>query len=53
MANHSSSFAWRRPWTEDPGQAPTVHRVAKSRTQLSDGSCMQAPCPESGFICAC
>ena len=30
-----------------------VHRVAKSWIQLSDGSCMQAPCPESGFICAC
>ena len=31
----------------------TVQSVAKSRTQLSDGSCIQAACRESGFICAC
>ena len=29
MAIHSSILAWKIPWTE-------VHRVAKSRTQLSD-----------------
>ena len=35
MATYSSILAWRTPWKEEPGGA-TVHRVAKSRTQLSD-----------------
>ena len=34
MASHSSTLAWRIPWTEEPGTA--VHGVAKSRTGLSD-----------------
>ena len=29
MAPHSSTLAWKIPWTEEPG-------VAKSRTRLSD-----------------
>ena len=33
MAAHSSSLAWRIPWTEELG---TVHGVAKSQTQLSN-----------------
>ena len=33
MATHSS-IAWRIPWTEEPGGQATVHRVAKSQTQL-------------------
>ena len=32
MAPHSSTLAWKIPWTEEP----EVHGVAKSRTQLSD-----------------
>ena len=32
MAPHSSSFAWKIPWTEEP----VVHGVAKSWTRLSD-----------------
>ena len=35
MGNHASILAWRIPWTEEPG-GPTVHRVAKSQTQLKD-----------------
>ena len=35
IATHSSILAWRIPWTEELGE-PTVHRVAKSWTQLSD-----------------
>ena len=31
MAPHSSTLAWRIPWTEEPGRLQ-----AKSRTQLSD-----------------
>ena len=31
MATHSSTLAWKIPWTEEP-----VHGVTKSRTGLSD-----------------
>ena len=37
MATHSSILAQRIPWTEEPGRT-TVHRVAKSQTQLSDSA---------------
>ena len=30
MATHSSTLAWKIPWTEEPGGL-TVHGVAKSR----------------------
>ena len=33
MATHSSTLAWRIPWTEEPGG---LHEVTKSRTRLSD-----------------
>ena len=36
MATDSSLPAWKIPWTEEPGGLHTVHRVAKSQTQLSD-----------------
>ena len=35
MATHSSTLAWKIPWTEDPGRLQ-VHGVAKSGTQLSN-----------------
>ena len=35
MAFHSSTLAWKIPWTEEPGGA-AVHGIAKSRTRLSD-----------------
>ena len=31
MAPHSSTLAWKIPWTEEP-----VHGVARSQTRLSD-----------------
>ena len=31
MATHSSTFAWRIPWTEEPRG---LHRVEKSQTRL-------------------
>ena len=34
MVTHSSTFAWKIPWTEKPG----VHGVAKSQTGLSNFS---------------
>ena len=35
MAPHSSTLAWKIPWTEEPGRS-AVHGVSKSRTRLSD-----------------
>ena len=35
MAPHSSTFAWKIPWTEEPGRLQSMG-VAKSRTRLSD-----------------
>ena len=35
MVTHSSTFAWKIPWMEEPGRM-TVHRDAKSRTRLGD-----------------
>ena len=35
MAPHSSTLAWKIPWTEEPGRLH-VHGIAKSRTRLSD-----------------
>ena len=35
MAIYSSIFAWRIPWTKEPGWLQ-VHGVAKSRTPLSN-----------------
>ena len=36
MAIHSSTIAWKIPWTKEPGRLHTVPGVAKSQTQLSD-----------------
>ena len=36
MAPHSSTLAWKIPWTEEPGGWAAVHGVAKSWTRLSD-----------------
>ena len=34
MAPHSSTLAWKIPWTEEPGRLQSM--VAKSQTQLSN-----------------
>ena len=36
MAPHSSTPAWKIPWTEEPGRLHTVHGVTKSQTRLRD-----------------
>ena len=36
MATHSSTLAWKIPWTDGGAWQAAVHGVAKSRTQLSD-----------------
>ena len=38
MATHSSIFAEKIPWTEEPGGLYTVHGAAKSGIQLSDST---------------
>ena len=35
MAPHSSTLAWKLPWTEEPDRLKSVGSL-KSRTQLSD-----------------
>ena len=35
MAPHSSTLAWKIPWTEEPGRLQS-QGVAKSRTRLSE-----------------
>ena len=35
MAPHSSTLAWKIPWTEEPGGLQSMG-VAKSQTRLSD-----------------
>ena len=36
MAPHSSTLAWKIPWTEEPGRPHAVHGVAEGQTRLSD-----------------
>ena len=36
VATHSSTLAWKIPWTEEPSRLRTVHRVTKSQTRLSN-----------------
>ena len=36
MATHSSTIAWKIPWTDEPGKLQSMASVAKSQTQLSD-----------------
>ena len=36
MAPHSSTLAWKIPWTEEPGGLHAVHGVSRSLTRLSD-----------------
>ena len=36
MAIHSSTFAWRIPWTEEPGRLQSMG--SKSQTQMTEGA---------------
>ena len=36
MATHSSTLAWKIPWTDKGAWRTAIHGVAKSRTRLSD-----------------
>ena len=48
MATHSSSLAWRIPWTEEPGEQQSVGSQ-RSRTRLKQLS-MRARYGEKGWI---
>ena len=45
MSIHSSTIAWKIPWTEEPGRL--VHGVAKSRTRLREFTFMFMRFPAS------
>ena len=36
MATHSSSFAWKIPWTEEPGRLQSMGSLESDTTRLSD-----------------
>ena len=36
IATHSSTLAWKIPWTEETGRLRPIRGVAKSQTRLSD-----------------
>ena len=38
MATHSSTLAWRIPWTEEPGRPQPM--ASQSQTRLSDFACL-------------
>ena len=37
-ATHSSTLAWKIPWTEESGRLPSMGSLTMSRTHLSDFS---------------
>ena len=41
MATHSSTLAWRIPWTEEPGRLWSVEM--QSQTRLSNFTCLPLP----------
>ena len=47
MAIHSSTIAWKIPWTAEPGRLHVVRGVAKSRTRLATSlqACPAWACP--------
>ena len=46
MATHSSTLAWKIPWTEEPG----VRGVTKSQTRLSDFTSLMTYEPTPVFL---
>ena len=36
IAPHSSTLAWKIPWTEEPGRLPSMGSLTTSQTRLSD-----------------
>ena len=45
MATHSSTLAWRIPWTEEPGRySPWGHKESDRANQHSTGQEISKPC---------
>ena len=44
MATHSSTLAWKIPWTEEPGRLPSMgsHRVGHDRSDLAAAAAADA-----------
>ena len=36
MVTHSSTLAWKIPWTEEPGRLQSMGLLSKSQARLSD-----------------
>ena len=43
MATHSTTLAWRIPWTKEPGGLQSMG-VAKSQARLSNYACVYTQC---------
>ena len=41
MAVHSSTFAWRIPWTEEPGGLQSMGRRESDTTEVPWHACVQ------------
>ena len=56
MAPHSSTLAWKIPWTEEPGRLQSMG-VAKSQTRLSHFTFLSLSCTGEGngnpLQCSC
>jgi len=50
MATHSSTLAWKIPWTKEPGRS-TVHGIANSRTRLSNFTSVVSLAPLLPSVC--
>ena len=49
MAPHSSTLAWKTPWTEEPGglQSMGSHRVGHNRNDLAAAAAQSKPTPRA------
>ena len=50
MATHSSTAAWKIPWTEEPCRLQSMGSQ-KSRTQLSDFTSLQRLLMKGSYVC--
>ena len=54
MATHSSTLAWRNPWTEELGGLQTRSDVTRTRTHTHTHTCYTVPlCCESSMESGC
>ena len=55
MATHSSTLAWRIPWTEDPGELQSMVHKESDTTEATEHSCIYYPksYQEKETACCC